>query len=173
LDDAAPGPDRDTLLDSLLNWNREGGETMIPEELENVTTEGISRRRMIKRIGAGAAIAWSAPVLTSIRTPAFAQYDENPCPDTPCTEPGCQTGACTGGLGCFPFGPDTEGNNHCYQNIFCSCVVTCSSSDDCAPDQFCQPNTGCGSEGVCLNCCGEGCRDASGRSRPKGATARR
>ncbi len=34
--------------------------------------EGISRRRMLKRIGAGAAIAWSAPVLTSFRAPAFA-----------------------------------------------------------------------------------------------------
>jgi len=35
-------------------------------------SEGISRRRMLKRIGVGAAIAWTAPVLTSIHTPAFA-----------------------------------------------------------------------------------------------------
>jgi hypothetical protein len=35
-------------------------------------SESISRRRMLKRIGAGAAVAWTAPVLTSIRTPAFA-----------------------------------------------------------------------------------------------------
>ena len=33
---------------------------------------GISRRRMLKRIGVGAAVAWTAPVLTSIHTPAFA-----------------------------------------------------------------------------------------------------
>ena len=33
----------------------------------------ISRRRMLKRIGAGAAVAWTAPVLTSIRTSAFGQ----------------------------------------------------------------------------------------------------
>jgi hypothetical protein len=155
---------------------------LIPEELENVTTEGISRRRMIKRIGAGAAIAWSAPILTSIRTPAFAQNYDGICPDTgcpgenfqPCSsgDNGCETGACTGGLGCFKV-DDTEGACHCAQNIFCSCVVACSSSSDCGTDQFCVANTGCGSGGVCVNCCGTGCRDASGRSRPKGATVRR
>ena len=150
---------------------------MIPEELENVTTEGISRRRMIKRIGAGAAIAWSAPILTSIRTPAFAQYTGR-CRDTgcpgenfqPCTDnpPGCQTGACTAGLGCFK-GDDTEGMCHCFQNIFCSCVIACIDSSECGADQFCMENTGCGSEGVCLYCCGEGCRDSSSGKRPRGA----
>jgi hypothetical protein len=149
---------------------------MIPEELENVTTEGISRRRMIKRIGAGAAIAWSAPILSSIKAPAFAQRDK--CPETgcedrfaPCGDGGCQTGACTAGLGCFKT-DDTEGNCHCAQNIFCSCVSACVSSSDCAPDQFCITDTGCGSGGVCVNCCGEGCRDVSGGRRPRGATVR-
>ena len=32
----------------------------------------ISRRRMIKRLGAGAAVAWTAPVLLSVKTPAFS-----------------------------------------------------------------------------------------------------
>jgi hypothetical protein len=32
----------------------------------------LSRRRMLKRIGLGAAVAWSAPVLTSFQAPAFA-----------------------------------------------------------------------------------------------------
>lgn len=36
--------------------------------------DSISRRTMLKRLGAGAAVAWSVPVLTSLRTPAFAQY---------------------------------------------------------------------------------------------------
>jgi hypothetical protein len=35
--------------------------------------DAVSRRRMLKRIGAGAAVAWTAPVLTSLRAPAFAQ----------------------------------------------------------------------------------------------------
>ena len=47
---------------------------MNPEESRpDVPEEGVSRRRMLKRIGAGAAVAWTAPILTSIRTPAFAQ----------------------------------------------------------------------------------------------------
>jgi CHRD domain-containing protein len=40
---------------------------------------GISRRRMIRRMGAGVAIAWTAPILTSVRVPAYAQVS-----------PGCQ-----------------------------------------------------------------------------------
>lgn len=149
--------------------------------------DGISRRKMLKRIGTGAAITWSAPVLTSIRTPAFAQ---SPPPETcpefgcpgerfqPCTENpgGCTTGLCTPPIGepysCFQ-GEDTEGGCHCYQNMFCSCLNPCYSSFDCGPRQFCMEDTGCGPGGICLNCCGEGCRDPSGRSRPRGATARR
>jgi CHRD domain-containing protein len=44
---------------------------MPPEEPQ--LAGGISRRRMLKRIGAGAAIAWTAPIITSVRVPAFAQ----------------------------------------------------------------------------------------------------
>jgi hypothetical protein len=149
---------------------------MNPEELG--ASGGVSRRRMLKRIGAGAAVAWSAPILTSIRTPAFAQYD-NPCPDTgcpdedfePCTgdPPGCQTGSCTEDLGCFKL-TDAEGRCHCVQNIFCSCITGCFSSDQCPPNWFCFLNTGCGE--VCVPCCGEGCRDRPGPSRPRGATVK-
>lgn len=150
---------------------------MIPEELESAKVRGISRRRMIKRIGTGAAIAWSAPILTSIATPAFAQYScccfDSGCPEQnfqPCTNDpsGCETGACTGGLGCFK-GYDTEGECNCLQNIFCSCVQACISSGDCGPRQHCIENTGCGPGGVCLDCCGEGCRDSSSGKRPRGA----
>jgi len=34
---------------------------------------GISRRQMLQRIGAGAAVAWTAPVLMTVKSPAFAQ----------------------------------------------------------------------------------------------------
>jgi CHRD domain-containing protein len=44
---------------------------MIPEEPQGVG--GISRRRMLRRIGAGVAVAWTAPILTSVRVPAYAQ----------------------------------------------------------------------------------------------------
>jgi len=139
---------------------------------ESHIEDGISRRRMLKRIGAGAAVAWSAPILTSLKTPAFAQASPcgGDCPPEDCPGNPCQTGACTQGLGCFVSGPDTEGNSHCYQNIFCSCVLPCADSSDCGPGQFCQENTGCGAGGVCLDCCGCGCRDLSGK-RPSGRTA--
>lgn len=47
---------------------------MGPEEPLKVSQDGnsISRRRLIKRLGTGAAVAWTAPVLLSVRTPAFA-----------------------------------------------------------------------------------------------------
>jgi hypothetical protein len=138
---------------------------MKPEESE-ILSEGISRRRMLKRIGAGAAVAWTAPVLTSMRTPAFAQ-GYGGCPDScangdfgPCSpdQPGCSSGGCTGGLGCFAQ-HDVEGNCHCAQNIFCTCVSACNSSSDCGPGQFCTDN-GCGR--TCLDCCGQNCRTGAG-----------
>jgi hypothetical protein len=33
---------------------------------------GVSRRQVLKRIGVGAAVAWTAPILTSVRVPAYA-----------------------------------------------------------------------------------------------------
>jgi hypothetical protein len=40
---------------------------------------GISRRRMLRRVGAGVAIAWTAPILTSVRVPAYAQPSPGVC----------------------------------------------------------------------------------------------
>jgi hypothetical protein len=51
---------------------------MNPEEPQGAG--GISRRRMLRRMGAGVAIAWTAPILTSVRVPAYAQ----PSPGTSC-----------------------------------------------------------------------------------------
>ena len=43
-----------------------------PPELPS-DKSAISRRRLIKRLGAGAAVAWAAPVLMSVKVPAFSQ----------------------------------------------------------------------------------------------------
>jgi hypothetical protein len=112
------------------------------EELE--MTDGISRRKMLKRIGAGAAIAWSAPILTSIKTPAFAQNSVVPCsgcaacgPLLPCNNSDtCQcwmessdqgTGCvCTGLVnfcGDTPLCPNGQGD--CTDPAFPTCVETC------------------------------------------------
>src|SRR5438093_8192053 len=85
----------------------EGGETVTPEEPQ-VQKDGISRRRMLKRIGAGAAIAWTAPIVTSLHTPAWAA-NYGTCSGSGCAgcgpilngSPGCASGSCTGGLGCI------------------------------------------------------------------------
>jgi CHRD domain-containing protein len=47
---------------------------MAPDEPLEIPrdTNSISRRRLIKRLGAGAAVAWTAPVLLSVKTPAFS-----------------------------------------------------------------------------------------------------
>src|SRR5438067_767610 len=99
---------------------------------------------MLKRIGAGAAIAWAAPVVTSLHTPAFAQYecqgqcgggiacDPNLCITGLNSSPGCASGSCYGGLGCFN-ALDTSGCCQNFQNEFCSCAAPCSSDSDCGP----------------------------------------
>lgn len=134
---------------------------MSPENsvAESAST-GISRRRALKRIGSGAAIAWTAPVLMSIRTPAFAQYPtcrpfdclEQPrcgqtegCPENP---PECQIGGCAllndGSCICSDFG-------------FCS-TPDCTSDADCE-SQFgqgyrCGPLSNCGCPTGCWLPCG-------------------
>jgi hypothetical protein len=108
--------------------------------------KGISRRSMLKRIGAGAAIAWSAPVLTSIRTPAFAQYGE-------CAQgcPTCQFGPPCRGCACVGV-PD---------ECFCSGVGICTfDAPICRQDSDC--DAFCGPGGVCAECVFDpGCAETS------------
>jgi len=98
---------------------------------------GISRRRMLKRIGAGAAVAWSAPVLTSLRTPAFAQGSPVCAPGCPQCQFGAQcreTCACVGVPDCF-----------------CSDLGTCFTDRPiCATDADCEQFVGPG--GRCAPC---------------------
>jgi len=137
----------------------------------------VSRRRMLKRIGAGAAVAWSAPILTSMRVPAFAQYGGN-CepakqfcgpPDPRCGVPGvacplpngCAVGACTLQL-----------DNSCLCWDFAVCTSPnpiCQSDADCGPGFKCGPvdpscmNLCAGNRG-CFHQCGVG--GSAPRSRP-------
>src|SRR5439155_2391140 len=139
----------------------------------------VSRRRMLKRIGAGAAIAWTAPVLTSINTPSLANAVSQICFPQPCVgigcsecapvsngSPGCISGSCTGGLGCV-FLLDSNGSCQNAQNAFCSCLAPCNDNCDCA-SHFCAKCTGCGPGGVCVGCCGSNCHGAKGAPRRRG-----
>jgi hypothetical protein len=110
----------------------------------------ISRRRMLKRIGAAGAVAWSAPILSSVRTPAFAQYGPPPqpqcagatcltfaqCsltnPDCVCVTTGTGTGTCVpGSTQCAPLSDCGPGNT-CPPGFFCA-VETCCGRPVCAP----------------------------------------
>jgi hypothetical protein len=117
----------------------------------------ISRRRMLKRVGAGAAVAWSAPVLSSLRTPAFASQAYPPAgrPCENCTDWTCGDVIQECGVPVEP-GPcvcdqDVEGNCFCWNNFFCSDVSTCTTSADCPGTQRCV-----------TSCCGTTCAPACG-----------
>ena len=120
----------------------------------DVQPQPVSRRRMLKRIGAGAAIAWSAPVLTSIRMPAFAQgyakCSPEFCgprfdfcgPNAVCPlPPTCGVGICS------------EMNDHsclCWDFAFCTCPTpVCTTDADCGAGLKCGPT-----EPDCTPCCG-------------------
>lgn len=118
----------------------------------------ISRRRMLKRIGATTALAWSAPVLSSLRTPAFAQYIGcSPCTNPftcageelfQCGEtPGCPVPQCL----CLV---TTEGDCFCLQNTTCP-LPECDTSADCPGETRCVPSCGCGGKPtLCFQPCG-------------------
>lgn len=90
----------------------------------------ISRRRMLKRIGAGAVVAWSAPILTSLRDLAFAASEPIGCTATPCY-PGCAACVYCGprGADCCCMRQPMTGECLCM-NADCG-VRECSSDADC------------------------------------------
>ncbi|SRR6266511_1969042 len=141
---------------------------MSPEEFE--VKDGISRRKMLKRVGAGAAIAWSAPILTSIGTPAFAQYGGCASCDAGqvCT-PDCDVvRVCHGNANCGCFrNVDTSGC--CCGDLkdgFCASFPPCTTGADCAgfPGTVCVAS--CCPTGICISPCGTA---GSGRNAGSGA----
>jgi hypothetical protein len=126
------------------------------EELQNP----ISRRRMLKRVGAGAAVAWSAPILSSLRTPAFAQDRYPP----PCAEP-CDATCETGFPQCGSSGPlggcfcsrAQDGSCFCWENDFCANRPDVSQAGAC-PEGQTAVSTCCdqvfGTAVKCWNPCG-------------------
>ena len=121
---------------------------MIPEEPHiNTAGEGVSRRRMLKRIGAGAAVAWSAPILTSLKAPAFAQSAG--C--SPCAT--CFDGSTPCGTGdCF-CSEDVNGDCFCAFNGPCAGQSNCKSNEDCPGGRCMSVNClGCGGPGEGTQC---------------------
>jgi hypothetical protein len=109
---------------------RERGRDVESPDLET----SVSRRRILKRMGAGAALAWTAPIFTSVRPPAFAGSP------APCDE-GC------GSLAPYFRLPDlncdcSECDGGCVGCGTCGCAQSCSriTSAEMLPDgsiRFC------------------------------------
>jgi hypothetical protein len=74
---------------------------MEKEKPEGWALQRISRRKVLKRVAAGTAVAWSAPVLTSLASPAFAQDRYAACP------------------GCAPFSCNFATNPPCGASCLC------------------------------------------------------
>jgi hypothetical protein len=137
----------------------------------------ISRRKLLKRIGAGAAVAWTAPIITSMNTPAFAQGSA-PEPCSPCAPFDCVN---------IKFCPQAPCASFCVERInghcFCGPAVgwnnppgppICASDAECqffAPGSVCvQMNPNCNASGNVG--CAAPCPGSRIRSRP-GMSVRR
>jgi hypothetical protein len=134
------------------------------EELQNP----ISRRRMLKRVGAGAAIAWSAPILSSLRTPAFAQAYPARCVE-PC-DATCGTFPRCGESGpidqCF-CSRASDGSCFCWEDASCTDIPRPDQAGRCPEGTTAVPETCCGGV-VCLSECGT---NATGGGVTTGPTA--
>lgn len=123
---------------------------------EEVTNGGLSRRSMIKRLGAGAAVAWTAPALLSVNSSASASPacagDDWLCGD-PFTE--CGTGP--DGQICI-CDTTVEGATFCWQDTSCGSSPACNSSADCPPGWACV-----------TSCCGTSCLPACGTVQAAGS----
>ena len=125
---------------------------------DELNSPEISRRRMLQRIGAGAAIAWTAPVLTSLRTPAFAQAVSPgcaaPCPGRAFCGVGAENcGPATNTCHCSDtvVGPD---DCFCFNNERCQDAIPCDTAADCPNGWVClSDSNGCHAQ-VCAAPCG-------------------
>jgi hypothetical protein len=120
-----------------------------------LSEERVTRGRLLKRAGVGAAALGAGSMLTATTASANAP------PSRACAEPGasgcstCPAAAhpCPGGTGCCYCFITTEGCCFCAEDFFCD-VPSCTSSSQCPPGWACVPNTCCGAGGVCAPHCG-------------------
>jgi hypothetical protein len=135
---------------------------MTPDELQPKPT--IARRKMLKRIGTGAAIAWTAPVLTSVQAPALAAYPfcgGNDC--VGCVAAPCQIATPCGGrkdCNCWKLSPDNGGGCKCLFFVDCAQFADCS--------QHGQRDCDVQAPGMCCvdTCCGLQCAPPCGFNLP-------
>ena len=134
------------------------------EEPSQRVNAGISRRTVLKRVGAGVAVAWTAPVLLSMQGRAWAA-SPTPCGDQcngigcgnnpPCPGDDCSLQCRADGSECVCLAP----------NGFC---LVCSSDAECeqfGPGYVCTQNCICGPTGCAAPCGGQASRAPRGVKR--------
>ena len=119
---------------------------------ETLEESRVSRKKMLKRMGVGAAALWTAPIVLSAETPAFAgalnklcqktalQTGQASCWVCPAANSPCGTTGC-----CFCF-TLVSGCCFCGNDYFCGnvppcgqcpsgwkCGITCCGTKDCIP----------------------------------------
>jgi len=103
----------------------------------------LSRRKLLKRLGAAGAVAWATPVISSLTTPAHAAGTQ---PTGSCSE--CAGDFCAGQTICgestgddFPLCPcaqrvDGQGC-FCYDDDYCVNRTPCTTQSDCPSGEVC------------------------------------
>jgi hypothetical protein len=120
---------------------------------ERPHAQRVPRRTALKRIGAGAAVAWSVPVLSSVRTSAFAQSGGFPCdicdPGQPCgvLDPCGPGDVCA----CFVLIDFSACRCDEFPSNVCSDYPPCDSHDDCPSGMLCYAT--CCPTGICRGPC--------------------
>jgi hypothetical protein len=111
--------------------------------------QGLSRRDVLKRAAVAGVVAWSAPVISSLRTPAFAQYGGCEAPSCNFGEP-CDCGACAARPVLDPC--------LCSALGFCtSDTPVCQTDADCEAHFFGVPGSRCVPCGFDPVCCRSSC----------------
>ncbi len=110
-----------------------------------------SRRNLLKKIGAGGALVWTAPMIAS----ASPVQGLSPCAadDWNCGDPIVQCDdpePPKGGFICV-CDIDVEGNPFCWNDAFCDQLPLCGSSAECPPGWRCV-----------TTCCGVNCSPPCG-----------
>jgi hypothetical protein len=144
------------------------------EEFDDATTSP-SRRQIIKGAAVGTAVVWTAPVLSSVTSPAFAASAAGCGKGFTCADPTQITfcGTSPGGdFECICYAetdPDKgqtgneTGNSFCGQDFFCGSFIDyCGPGGQCAPGYQCQ--SGCCGPNICAPLCGTVVTGASAKA---------
>jgi hypothetical protein len=127
------------------------------EEFDDATTSP-SRRQIIKGAAVGTAVVWTAPVLSSITTPAFAASAAGCGEGFSCGGAATVCGQVPGGFECLCYKKTTPrsgdtGSTFCGQDFSCG-----TFADSCGPDGECpagyQCQSGCCGDNICAPECG-------------------